>query len=168
MSINIEAHAHPVAGAWLITYVTMDDNQNVVCRTDLTATYKFASFHAVVRLEYVSQTGHLLGMSVQWEMDCGPAPLIGADHKSGTFTETAPVGTHEIRVVQIAQYSLDFSNLIGPIEWVVQAVAGAVQLGQFQVPTIPGNGFDTLVNPPNWDSSNALKGLVSVTSGTKH
>jgi hypothetical protein len=78
--------------------------------------------------------------------------------------QTAPAGTHEIRVVQIAQYSLDFSNLLGPIEWVLRQI-GAAGNGQYQVPTEPGNPEDTQVEPPDWYSVEELKGRVSVTSG---
>jgi hypothetical protein len=49
MSITVDAHAHPVDGAWMVTAVQVDDSCNVVCNVNLTATYKFASFHALVR-----------------------------------------------------------------------------------------------------------------------
>jgi len=168
MAINVDAHAHPVPGAWIVTTASMDDNRNVNCTIGLTATYKFASFHAMVRLEYVSATGHLLGMSQQWQADCGPAPLFGAAHGSGNFTETAPAGTTEIRVVQIAQYSLNFNNLLGPIEWVIQQISNSDSSGQFNVPDDPGTPDDTDVDPPDWNSVTALKGLVEVTSSNAH
>jgi hypothetical protein len=166
MAINVEGDAHPVDGAWMVSSAQMDDNRTVVCNIALTATYKFASFHALVRLEYVSGTGHLLGLSQQWEHDCGPAPLIGAAHANGTFTETAPPGTSQIRLVQLATYKLDFSDLFPVIDLVMRALGALGDTGRVDFPTTPGDPYDTTVEPPDWYSYPELKDLVSVAEGT--
>ena len=168
MELNVEGHAHPVDGAWIVSSAQMDDNRAVVCSNSLTATYKFASFHTMVWLENVSATNHLLGRSQQWQQDCGPAPLIGAAHANGTFSETAPFGTTEIRLVQAADYHLDFSNLVGPIEVVLNALGLGGSSGPVDIPQDPSTPGDTTVPPPDWTDNTALKGRVAVTITNAH
>jgi hypothetical protein len=148
----------------MVSSAQMDDNRTVVCNIALTATYKFASFHAMVWLEYVSEPGHLLGRSQEWQQDCGPAPLFGAAHANGTFTEIAPSGTHEIRLVQTAQYQLNFANIVGVIKAVFDALGLGSGSGPVQLPQGPDG--DTTVDPPDWADDPALNGAVSVVQAT--
>ncbi|WP_125591947.1 hypothetical protein [Amycolatopsis balhimycina] len=159
MSKNLEAHAHPVDGAWMVTSAQLADNRGVTCTVSLTATYKFASFTAVAWLEYLDAGGGLLGRSQQWQRDCGPAPLFGAAHASGTFSETAPEGTVGFRIVQTAEYHADFSTAFTVISLVFVALGLGTGTGPVAFPQGLGG---SRVMPHDWMHDPALAGRISV------
>lgn len=149
MSIQVTpVHFNPQAGHYIVVDAEMDDSLNVTCHVNLTCTHKIVAFTAAVTLIYFAGNGQQLGSSKggqPFTLACGPAPLIGAAHTSGTFSDNAPAGTARIMVTQAA--ANDWGPIIGTLVDLVQAVIKAFGGGLPTDQPVPDGQVDDFPNP---------------------
>ena len=149
MSIQITpVHFNPQVGHYIVVDAEMDNGLNVTCHVSLTCTDKVVAFTTGVTLTYFDDGGQQLGSSKggqPFTLACGPAPLIGAAHTSGTFSDRAPANTARIMVTQAA--ANDWGPIIGTIVDIVQTVIKALGGGLPTDQPVPDGQVDDFPNP---------------------